>query len=416
MPLEVTSSPTIAFSGYAEIREALNDSALTRRFDTRSFEAGNNADGTVSTADGELHRSRRRIENTQFRLDRLKEYEHALLPGVLRSLMDRLIDRERIDLCQVAPLLSVTLAAKRAGLDHDPDSVGQLRALVRCSDVFSQGLGPGILEAKDPAAVQALVLATLDEFERDYVRPSRERRAALIGRHRAGFLEAAELPDDVLTVLLLHRHEAEFELSDDGRIVREVATYLQGGTHSSAQTLMHTLDLLFDLAEREPAVWDRVVHDRLYAVRCVHEALRLRPSTPRVKRLAEVDTVVAGTRVPSGSLVILDVGAANRERRLFGDDADDFDPDRRIEDGVPRWGLSFGVGPHQCPGRISSGGLPVPADGPAASDHLYGSVALMLERMVRRGVRRDPERPPVDDPDTVRPHSLIEFPVIFPRI
>lgn len=406
--------PTITFETYAEIREALHDPLLTRGFDKRTYEAGNSGEGTVSTAEGSLHRARRRIENTQFRLDRLREYEHVVLPEALRRLTDRLIDGERVDLCDIAPLISATVAARRAGLDHDEDSVDQLRALVRCSDVFSAGLGPGILEAKDPEAIHDLLMATLDEFERDFVRPSWDRRADLIARYRAGELDESSLPQDVLTVLLLHRDDAAVELADDGRIVREVATYLQGGTHSSAQTLMHTLDLLFPYAEHHPGVWSEIVADPMLALRCVHEALRLRPSTPLVKRIAEGDTSVGGRPVPAGSIVVLDVGAANREAGVFGADPDAFDPYRAIEHPNPRWGLSFGLGPHQCPGRLSAGGLPVPAEGVAGPDHLYGSVALLLVEMVRRGVRRDPERPPVEDPDTVRPGSIISFPVILP--
>lgn len=74
--------------------------------------------------------------------------------------------------------------------------------------------------------------------------------------------------------------------------------------------------------------------------------------------------------------------------------------------------IVFGLGPHQCPGRLSAGGPPVPSRGAAGTDHHYGSVTLLLQQIVRRGVRRDPERPPVEDPDTILPGSRISLPVI----
>ena len=212
----------------------------------------------------------------------------------------------------------------------------------------------------------------------------------------------------------MHRQDPQVELADDGRIVREVGTYLQGGTHTSAQTLCNALDLLFPAMAADPSLRDRLLADPLLAQRCIHETLRLRPTTPRIKRLAEADTIVAGTPIPAGSLVVLDAATANRDPRLFGADPDHFDPDRAVVDDVPRWGLSFGLGPHQCPGRSVAGGFPVPASFSVGDEHLYGLVAPILREVVRRGVRPDPDRPPQRDRRTVRDTRWSEFPVLFP--
>jgi hypothetical protein len=198
------------------------------------------------------------------------------------------------------------------------------------------------------------------------------------------------------------------------RLVREIATYVQGGTHTSSQTLLNALDLLFPLAQRDPSVFKRIAADTCFAQACIHETLRLRPTTPRMKRRAEANTVVAGISIPKDALVVLDVGTANRDRLLFGDDADDFNADRRVADGVPRWGLSFGAGPHQCPGRLVAGGLPLPADTLPTGDHLFGLVALMLQEIVRRGVQRDPDYRPVPDTRTERFTRWAEYRVRFP--
>ena len=405
-------SATILFDRYEDIRAALFDPNLSRSFDKRSYEHGNIRSGIVSIAHGATHRARRRIENTQFRADVLRQYERELFPPVMDELLDLLLDADEVDLFPIGELLSVVLAARRAGIDHEAGALDQLRALVHHVDVFSQG--SAILDAKDPDAVRALVRASYAEFERDFVRSSWARRVALIERVQRGEVGEDTLPQDILTVLLRHRSDPSLELDDDGRVVREVATYLQGGTHTSAQTLVNALDLIF--ATPAPgAMIDRAAHDALFAQRAIQETLRLRPTTPKMKRRAEQDTSVAGTAIPKDALVVLDVVAGNRHGKLFGERPDEFDPDRVVDPSVNRWGLSFGAGPHQCPGRSVGGGFPVPGTFEVDDDHVYGLVALELQAVARRGVRFDPQRPPERDTRTERFTRWSHYPVRFER-
>ena len=402
---------TIELDRYEDIRAALFDPNLSRSFDKRSYEDGNIRSGIVSIAHGEMHRARRRLENTQFRADVLRLYERELFPRVMSDLLDLLIDRERVDLFPVGEMLSVVLAARRAGVDCDASSLDDLRTLVRHVDAFSQG--SAILDAKDPEAVRALVRATYAEFERDFVRPAWRTRAALIERVRRGELPEAELPHDILTVLLLHREDPDIELADEERIVREVATYLQGGTHTSAQTLVNALDLVFASGVDYVRTIDRIASDTLFAQRVVQETLRLRPTTPKMKRRAEAETEVAGRRIPKDAQVILDVAAANRDPRLFGVHPERFDPDRAVDPSVQRWGLSFGGGPHQCPGRAVGGGFPIPADFHVDDHHVFGLVALELQAIARRGVRPDETATPERDLRTARFTRWLHYPVRF---
>lgn len=409
--LLTTYPATIVFDRYEDIRDALFNTNLSRSFDKRSYQAGNIRDGVVSITHGPVHRARRRVENTQFRPDVLRLYERDLFPQVMHELLDVLIDREHVDLFPVGELLSVVLAARRAGIEFDPSSLDDLRTLVHDVDVFSQG--SAILDAKDPDAVRALVRATYAAFERDFVRPAWERRLRLVEQVRRGELAEDELPHDILTVLLLHRSDPRLELEDDGRVVREVATYLQGGTHTSAQTLVNALDLLFEASAGQPGIIDRLADDLPFAQRVVHETLRLRPTTPKIKRRAEADTVVAGRAIPRDALVVLDAVTGNRDPSLFGADPDRFDPDREVDPSVARWGLSFGAGAHQCPGRSVGGGFPVPAGFVVDDGHVFGLVALMLREVARRGVRPDPERQPERDLRTERFTRWLHYPVRF---
>ena len=317
----------------------------------------------------------------------------------MNELLDRLIESERVDLFPIGEMLSVVLAARRAGVEYDPGSLDDLRTLVRLVDAFSQGAA--ILDAKDPDAVRALVRAAYEEFEEKFVRPAWRTRAEEIARLRRGEIGEDDLPHDILTVLLLHREDASLELADDKRVVREVATYLQGGTHTSAQTLVNALDLIFEREDAAP-VLERV-----------QETLRLRPTTPKAKRRAEANTEVAGVRIPKDAQVVLDFAAGNRDRAIFGATADEFDPDRQLPPNVSRWGLSFGAGPHQCPGRAVGAGFPVPTDFHADEDHVYGLVALELQAVARRGVRPDPDRAPERDLRTARFTRWLHYYVRF---
>lgn len=406
-------SETVVFDRYDEARAALFEPALSRSFDKRPYEMGNIRDGIVSIAHGPMHRARRRIENSQFRADELRLYERDLFPQVMNDLLDVLIDRERVDLFRIGELLSVVLAARRAGIEYDPSSLADLETLVRHVDVFSQG--SAILDAKDPDAVRGLVRTAYAEFERDFVRPAWDRRADLIAQVQQGELSAEALPQDILTVLLLHRDELAVELADDRRIVREVATYLQGGTHTSAQTLVNALDLIVALGPEHRAIIGRIAADRRYAQRVVQETLRLRPTTPKMKRRAEAETEIAGRRIPKDALVVLDIAAANRDAALFGPDPDRFDPDRAVSPSAARWGLSFGAGAHQCPGRAVGGGFPVPASFSVEDDHVFGLVALELQGVAQRGVGPDEERRPERDLRTDRFTRWLHYPVRFER-
>jgi cytochrome P450 len=389
---------TVHLAGYDEIREALFSADLSRTFDRRRYEDGNIRDGIVSIQHGRVHRARRRVENTQFRPDRLRHYERDLFPPIQADLLDRLLGGDEADLYPGAELLAAALAARRAGLDVDDRDVSALERVVELVDRFSQGAA--ILDAKDPDRVRRDVYEAYEAFETELVRPAWSRRQALLDRAARGELDEDAIPGDILTVLLRHRADPALEL-DDGRVVREVATYLQGGTHTSGQVAVNAIDLLLAEPDAETLL-ARAATDPLFAQRVGHETLRLRPTTPRAKRRAETDTIVGGRVIPADAQVILDFAAGNRDARYYGPDPDRFDPDRVVHPSVPRWGLSFGAGAHQCPGRTVGGGLPVPADDAADEDHLFGLVALMIQAFAARGVRAHGTKAPVPDTRTDR--------------
>ena len=76
----------------------------------------------------------------------------------------------------------------------------------------------------------------------------------------------------------------------------------------------------------------------------VDEILRYEPPLHCAVRFASRDTEIAGVPVSAGELVLILIAAANRDPRRFPD-PDRFDPTRR-----DNHHLTFGAGPHYCPG------------------------------------------------------------------
>jgi len=407
----------VVLTSHEDIREALYHPDLTRQHDDRRFEEGNPRDGILSMLHGEEHRRRRRLENPLFRREALVTYERELFPTVLRDVLAT-STRVEVDLFPLAGALAVVLAARRAGIDHG----GTMEELLGLwSHVLTIAQGSAILDViGDPEVVLQQVCAVLREVDRDHVGPSRTRRAELVASCPVG--EERSLPDDLITRVITLREEGSPLVADidDGVLNREAALYLHGGSHTSAQTTCSTFHHLLGLdggGGPHPSL-ERVAEDPLWAQAAVHETLRLRPTTPRVQRRAVRDLEVAGRRVPQGGAVIMDIRVANRDPVLFGDRPDEFDPGRRLAEGVPLWGLSFGAGPHVCIGRSVAGGFPL-HDGDITSGvgpaHLYGLVALIVQAVARCGPRPVPGDPPALDRRTDRGSRWERFPIALDR-
>lgn len=403
------ASSVVRLDSYESIAEALGNPALSRAFDKRTAEEGNHRERIVSVVHGAEHRDRRRLENRLFRRDMLVEYEREQFPSIIAEVLTQYPSDAPVDLLEVGGVLSVPLACRRAGVDHEMN-LESLRRLFELVLIFSQGTA--ILDVVvDEELIRNQAFAALDDFGREFFASSRARRERLLAAGEAD-------PDrDALTLLLAHLQDAKYDL-DDGLLVREVATYVQAGTHTSAQTLVNAFDLLL-AEESDSALLDRVGRDRAFAQRAVHETLRLRPTTPEVKRLAEFDTNIGDIDVPAGTVVVLDIRTANRDKVRYGDDADQFRPDRAPLDDEPLWGLSFGGGQHVCIGRTSAGGFPVTKDVGAepGEKHSFGLVAQMLQAVAARRIAVDPEDPtgPELDLRTDRGTRWRRYPVRFAR-
>jgi cytochrome P450 len=402
----------IVLISYDDVRAALQSIDLARSIDPERFEKGNIEEQTLPVLHGDEHRDRRRVENALFRRQALELYERVLFPDIVEHTLATFVPPDRSDLMEIGGLLTVVLACRTAGVDLDRASLEQRQRLREFLHLFALG-GAIDVALGDVEEIKALMRATLADFDREFVRASWERRQALVERCERGELPASELPADVLTTLLRSRIRGDLEM-DDALLLRETVTFFSAGAHTSTQTLTNTFYLLFSWCQEHPEDWDRLTEDRSFAQRAVQEALRCRPTNPMIHRRALRDTVVGRHEIEAGTIVKLDTVAASTDPDAYGADAGGYDPHRRVPDGMPPYGMSFGAGMHQCIGRTLAVGLPVRGDQAApGADHLYGLVPLAVQALVRRGLRPDPERKPVPDTKTRRYTRWASYPVRF---
>lgn len=90
-----------------------------------------------------------------------------------------------------------------------------------------------------------------------------------------------------------------------------------------------------------------------------NEVLRFYPSVPSTVRIADHDTTLVGTPIPKGTLFLICAAVINRNKELWGADADQFNPERWLGQGRANTGgatnnyafLTFLHGPRSCIGQ-----------------------------------------------------------------
>lgn len=121
-----------------------------------------------------------------------------------------------------------------------------------------------------------------------------------------------------------------------------VRALLSAGVDTTIFGIGNTLSVL----ARYPDVWARLRENPAMAKFAIDEALRLESPFQKFHRTTSVDTVLGGVHIPAGSKVLVFIGAANRDPRKWGDDADTFSFERSSSGHV-----AFGMGLHQCVGQ-----------------------------------------------------------------
>ena len=394
----------LVISSWSASREAYRSRHLRQGL----YDGGVVMDEVLINLHGLAHRDRRRLENPLFRRDVLFRYERERFPSVLHARLHPHIRTGRLELLSFGHAVMLELAAVNAGIDLDTGDQAATERLGRQLLLFIDGAR--ILHYKgDKEAKEREVIAALGDFESEFVSPAINRRRALLMQREGGEIEDNEIPRDILRVMVENIEGLDLDRST---IVRETAFFLLTGASTSAAALASTLDNIFDWIGDRPADAMRLTEDRVFVRRCILETLRLAPISPIASRWATKDFRLGdGTEIGEGDCVHIDIRQANRDVEVFGADADVFMPDRGIPTDVPRHGFSFDHGMHHCIGQELAVGIEPDVDD-GFEHRLFGLVGVVIQELLRLGVRRDPDDPPVIDPLSERgAYSL--YPVLL---
>ena len=137
--------------------------------------------------------------------------------------------------------------------------------------------------------------------------------------------------------------------ADGSLALEEILGYafvmIAGGNDTATGLLGGTAELLTEYPEQR----DRLIDDVTLIPNAVEECLRLSSPVQGLCRVVTRPVTVQDTELPPGTRVLLCYGAANRDPREFGPDAEDMDAGRDI----PRL-LTFSSGPHFCLGAAAA--------------------------------------------------------------
>ncbi|HEU4362380.1 MAG TPA: cytochrome P450 [Mycobacterium sp.] len=120
------------------------------------------------------------------------------------------------------------------------------------------------------------------------------------------------------------------------------ATFLFGAGQETVTKLFGTI---VQVLGEQPDLQQRLRDDRDLVPRFIEECLRIQSPTKVDFRLARKTTTLGGVRIKAGTVVMLCLGAANRDPRKF-ENPDQFHLDRANV----REHIAFGRGIHTCPG------------------------------------------------------------------
>jgi cytochrome P450 len=150
--------------------------------------------------------------------------------------------------------------------------------------------------------------------------------------------------DDIMTELL--HIEFEDETGTIRRLTRdELLIYVNVVAGAGNETTTRLIGWTGKVLAEHPGQRWQLVEDKSLIPRAIEELLRYEPPAPHVARYVTRDVEYYGQTVPEGSVMMMLIGAANRDHRHFPPDGDVFDIHREV-----RQHLTFSVGTHYCLG------------------------------------------------------------------
>ncbi|HXX90377.1 MAG TPA: cytochrome P450 [Acidimicrobiales bacterium] len=179
-----------------------------------------------------------------------------------------------------------------------------------------------------------------DPFDIEATRAVRDRAGSAIDSYFEGAIgQRRRAPgDDLLSRFVTA--EVGGERLDEDEVLGMCYLFLLGGL----DTVTASLDCMVARLATHPAERRRLVEEPSLVASAVEELLRFETPVTVVPRTVKTPTAVGGHDLPAGTHVMLVLGAADTDERVFcGADRVDFDRDTNRH-------FAFGAGPHRCLG------------------------------------------------------------------
>ncbi|MFJ2571148.1 cytochrome P450 [Streptomyces halstedii] len=321
--------PVYAITHYTEAKALLTDSRLVKDINVwNAWQRGEipldwpliglvNPGRTMLTADGPEHRRLRGLVAqalTARRVERLR----AGIEARTHVLLDRLAARpagETVDLkAEFAYPLPMNVISELMGVDS-----ADLPEMKRLFDKFFSNQTPPAEVPRTMAGIHTLFTRILDEKKQS--------------------------PADDLTWALLNASEDGDHLTDD-EILNTLKLIIAAGHETTISLIVNTVVALESHPEQRRAVlsgevgWDSAVE----------ETLRWKAPTSHILIRFATENIEVGDRIlPKGEGTMISFAAMARDERQWGPTATEFDVTRS-----PNRHISFGHGPHVCPGAALS--------------------------------------------------------------
>ncbi|MFE4457950.1 cytochrome P450 [Nocardia tengchongensis] len=149
-------------------------------------------------------------------------------------------------------------------------------------------------------------------------------------------------PTDDLTSALILADEGGEPLTEE-EVVGNLKALVAAGHETTVSLILNTVRALLN----QPEQLARVRSEEVEWKQVIEESLRYDgPVTHLLMRFATEDITVGDTVIERGEGVVMSYRAINRDNGVFGEDADEFDITRP----TAHRNISFGYGPHICPG------------------------------------------------------------------
>ena len=323
---DAEATPEAGFEPIASFnfaRDIMRSSAVRQGMEADYFKDKEPSKIPVIFLDGDIHKKRRVQLARYFTPKAIKDRHRKVMDDTTTELMAQLRRTGRGQLDVMSLRLACDVAAEIVGLTNtDADAMStRLRKKFGAS---SRRKRPGLLGKL--GALEDTV-RTLWFYKRDVVPAIRHRQTHDM--------------DDVISYLVR-------EGFSDQEVLVECMTYATAGMITTREFIVM---VAWHLLEKEDIRRQFLEGDEDVQFAILDEILRIDPVAAYVYRKAEEDmTTSDGRQVKAGEQFLVDIRNINLDEEATGGCPFAIDPERSKRQKMPSNWLSFGDGPHRCPG------------------------------------------------------------------